>query len=450
MTGTLPDKNQRELFRPLLMDLIDERHELVLLADRIDWRYFENEFSPLFSKKGDPSIPIRLMVGCLLLKHLKNLGDESLPKVWIENPYMQYFCGMRCFEHKFPFTPSDFCHFRKRIGVFGFEKIFAYSVKLHGKEVDKISRLVLSDTTVQSNNTTFPTDAKLCKKVINHCNRIAVREGISQRQRYTRTSKQLLRETYNGLHPKRVKMSKKATRRLKTIAGRQVRELERKMSNEQKVHYSNELDKYKHVINQQRQDKDKLYSLHKPFTRCIAKGKSHQPYEFGNKVGLITTGNIGKKIIVAIKAFLSNPYDGHTIEPLLLQMEINQLRLPAELVYDRGGRGKQEIRGVEIITPEKAKKSDTPYQRQQKRKKCRTRAAIEPIIGHLKTDFRLAQNYLHGEQGTQINALMTACAWNLKKMMEKLNKNVNRFFYFFVFRLFSKKTTTCMATNLYF
>jgi IS5 family transposase len=165
MLGKLPDKNQRELFRPMLADMIDPTHEMVLLANTIDWDYFENEFSSLYSYIGQSSVPIRLIVGCLILKHLENLGDETLPKRWIRDPYMQYFCGMRCFEHEFPFDPSDFCHFRKRIGEEGFEKIFAHSVRLHGKEMSK-GAWHLSDTTVQENNTTFPTDAKLCKKVI--------------------------------------------------------------------------------------------------------------------------------------------------------------------------------------------------------------------------------------------------------------------------------------------
>jgi IS5 family transposase len=428
MTGKLPDKHQRELFRPLWAEMIDKRHELALLADTIDWQYFEDEFSPLFSERGAPSVPIRLMVGCLMLKHLKNLGDETLAKAWIENPYMQYFCGIRCFEHKFPFEPSDFCHFRKRIGALGFEKIFACSVNLHGAHVSKGSKFVLSDTTVQENNTTFPTDAKLCKKVIDKCNRIAATEGITQRQRYTRESKQLVRSTYNGKHPKRMKAANRARKRLTTIAGRQVRELERKMSALQQGRYAAELEKYKRVIGQQRQDKEKLYSLHKPFTRCIAKGKAHKQYEFGNKVGLVITGAPGKKVITAVQAFLDNPYDGHTIAPLLEQMERNRLKLPKELVYDRGGKGSKMIPGVQIITPERSKKRDTAYQRACKRRKCRARAAIEPVIGHLKTDFRLAQNYLQGAAGIQINALVAAAAWNLKKMMEKLQEKVKRLF----------------------
>lgn len=429
MLGKSEIKSQRELFRPMLEDFIDMRHELVLLGEKIDWSYFENEFAPYYSDRGAPSVPIRLMVGCLMLKHLYNLGDERIPEFWVRDVYFQHFCGGVYFEHKFPFDPSDFVHFRNRVGEEGIEKIFAYSVKLHGKEVPNRSKLVLSDTTVQENNTTFSTDAKLCKKVIDKCNKIAEKEGVNQRQRYTRESKQLLRDTYNGKHPKRAKQARKAKKRLKTIANTQLRELKRKMSEEQKKLYNNDIELYERAVNQQKNDKDKVYSLHKPFTRCIAKGKPHKQYEFGNKVGLITTGKKGKKIITAIKAFLENPFDGHTIEPLLDQMNNNELKLPQELVYDRGGKGKTEINGVKIITPNKPKATDTAYYKQQKRKKFRARAGIEPIIGHLKTDFRMEQNYLLGEKGVQINALMAATAWNLKKMLQNLKEEFLRFIF---------------------
>jgi IS5 family transposase len=437
MLGKLPDKNQRELFRPMLVDMIDPSHEMVLLADTIDWSYFDTEFSSLYSSAGQPSVPLRLIVGCLMLKHLYNLGDETLAKAWIENPYMQYFCGMRCFEHKFPFAASDFSHFRKRIGEAGFEKIFAYSVRLHSQEeTGKCSPWHLSDTTVQENNTTFPTDAKLCKKVIDKCNKIADRQSIKLRRSYTRESKQLLRETYNGKHPKRVKQANKARKRLKTIANAQLRDLERKMSAYSLSTLREKLELYKRAVNQKKTDKDKVYSLHKPFTKCIAKGKAHKPYEFGNKVGMITTSRQGRKIITAIKAFSDNLFDGHTLAPLLHQMEINDFKLPKEIIYDRGGKGQGSIKGVQILTPDKAKKTDTPYQKQRKRKKFRSRAAIEPIIGHLKTDYRMAQNYLLDEMGIQINALMAATAWNLKKMMEIVKEKVSRLFRLVFIRAF--------------
>jgi IS5 family transposase len=311
-------------------------------------------------------------------------------------------------------------------------KIFSYSVKLHSKDVSKQAKFVQSDTTVQENNTTFPTDSKQCKKVIDKCKEIADAEGIKQRHKHIKESKQLVRDSYNSQHPKRAQKAKKAKKRLKTIANKQLRELDRKMTEEQKIKYKVELEIYQRVVNQQKNDKDKIYSIHKPFTKCISKGKPHKQYEFGNKVGLITGGKKGMKIILAIKGFLENPFDGHTIEPLLNQMETNKINLPKELVYDRGGKGNSEINGVKIIIPSKPKKTDTQYQKQTKRKKCRARAAIEPIIGHLKSDFRMQQNYLWGEKGVQINALMAATAWNLKKMMQKFKEN----FLQIIFRIF--------------
>jgi len=428
MVGKTDKKKQRDLFRPMLLDFIDSRHELVLLADKIDWDYFEKELSLFYSTKGRPSMPIRLMVGCLILKRIYNLGDETLAEAWKMNPYMQYFCGMSHFEHKFPCDPSDFVHFRKRIGEKGVEKIFAYSVHIHGKKAHE--KQVLSDTTVQENNTTFPTDAKLAKKVIDKCNTIAKACGVKQRQTYVRTSKQLLRDTHNPKHPKRARKAKKAGKKLRTIAGRLIRELRRELSQELLEHYKEKLDFYERIINQKRTDKNKIYSIYKPFTSCIAKGKAHKQYEFGNKVGLTTT--FKTLIITAIKAFDGNPHDSKTIEPLLEQVMQNGLPVPKEVIYDRGGRGQKQIQDTIISTPDnRPLKRDTEYQKKKKRKKFRRRAAIEPVIGHLKTDFRMGQNYLHGTDSPQINAFLAATGWNLKKMMLQLKKEAISLLNFF-------------------
>jgi IS5 family transposase len=435
MTGKSPNSCQRDMFQPLLSDFINMDHELVLLSKKINWSYFEKEFASLYSHTGQPGVPIRMMVGCLLLKHLHNLGDETLAKAWIRDPYMQYFCGEAHFQHRFPFDPSDFVHFRKRIGEDGVEKIFRHSVALHGKQSQE--RMVLSDTTVQENDTTFPTDAKLYKKVIEGCNRIARREGIEQRQTYTRVSKQLVRNTYNGKHPKRKKQSVKAKRHLHTLAGRQVRELERKLSQEKQDEYRELITIYHKILLQRKNDKNKIYSIHKPFTDCIAKGKVHKPYEFGNKIGIVTTAK--SLIITAIKAFLGNPHDGKTIAPLLEQIEQNQFTLPKEMIYDRAARGTKEIKGVKILTPGKALKTDTAYTKRIKRKKFRRRAAIEPVISHLKFRYRMQQNYLHGETAPQINAFLAATAWNLQKLMKKLVEEVKKYFFCFLFRI------TCQA-----
>ena len=227
MKGKKSNQTQRDFFKPLLTDFIDLTHELILLSHKIDWNYFEQFFSQYYSHTGQPAMPIRLMVGSLLLKRIYNLSDERLCETWAMNPYMQYFCGMAHFEHQFPCDPSDFVHFRKRIGESGVEKIFAYSVLLFGSQA--IEKVQLSDTTVSENNTTYATDSKLAKKIIDKCSKIAKKEGVVQRQSYVRVSKQLVRDTHNRTHPKRYKKAKKADAKLKTLAGRLLRELERKL-----------------------------------------------------------------------------------------------------------------------------------------------------------------------------------------------------------------------------
>jgi len=432
MTGKLPNQNQKNLFLPLLKEFIDMNHELVLLSNKIDWKHFETSLSQYYSNTGQPAMPIRFMVGCLILKRLYNYGDETLAKAWIMNPYMQYFCGEAHFQHHFPCDPSDFVHFRDRIGESGIELIFTYSILLHGQEAK--SKMVLSDTTVQENNISFPTDAKQAKKIIEGSCQIAQAENIIQRQSYTRTSKQLLRDTFNSSHPKRKKKAQKAQKKLRTIAGRVVRELQNKLSEEVLPTYLDQLSFYQNVLNQQKCDKNKIYSLHKPFTACIAKGKAHKQYEFGNKIGLMI--NPKNLVILGIEAFEGNPHDSKTIEPLLNQVNKNLDYQPQEVIYDRGGRGIPNINGTTISTPKPPKKSATEYQKRVARQKFRRRAAIEPVIGHLKSDFRMAQNYLHGRSSPRINAMLAATGWNLKKMMEKLKRELLQLYYFLYFRKF--------------
>ena len=431
MKGKSPNQDQMNLFHPLLKGFIDMKHELVLLSNEIDWSYFDKEFSIHYSHTGQPAMSIRFMTGCLILKRLYNVGDETLAEAWIMNPYMQYFCGEAHFQHKFPCDPSDFVHFRKRIGDKGVEKIFTQSVSIHGKKV--FCTRVNSDTTVQENNTTYPTDSKLAKKIIEKCAKISNTENIKQRQSYARVSKQLLKDAYNSEHPKRKKKAKRSQKKLQTLAGRVVRELERKLPESILDDYKEQLALFKKILEQKRTDKNKIYSIHKPFTSCIAKGKAHKKYEYGNKTGLVI--NPKERVILGIETFEGNPHDSNTIEPLLDQIENNFNYLPEEVVYDRGGRGKAFIKGVKISTPKKPKKTDTQYQKRKERKKFRSRAGIEPVIGHLKSDFRMAQNYLQGMNSPKMNAMMAAAGWNFKKKMEKLKKDVEKKYLYLLLRL---------------
>ena len=136
----LPVQPQLEMFKTVLTSFIHPEHELCLLAKKIDWKSLEEEFAPLYGKVGRPSIPIRTIVGLLLLKQMYNLGDETVVERYLENPYWQHFCGEVYFQYKLPFDPSDFVHFRHRIGPEGMEKIFKASIDLF--DADMIRREV--------------------------------------------------------------------------------------------------------------------------------------------------------------------------------------------------------------------------------------------------------------------------------------------------------------------
>jgi len=363
------------------------------------------------------------MVSLLILKQIYNLGDETVIERWVQNPYWQYFSGEREFQWNKPVEPSDFVHFRKRIGKEGVKKILQVSIQLHGKQA--MEKEVVIDTTVQEKNITYPTDVKLYKRIIDQSRKIARTEGIKQRQSYKRKAKELVKAQRFKNHPKNKKKAKAAAKKLKTIAGRVVRELERELTEEQIKKYEDKLEIFKRILSQKKTDKEKIYSIHEPGVYCMSKGKEHKKYEFGAKASIVITKDSG--IIVGAYSLERNQYDGHTLPEALEQCEELRGIRPKIAIVDRGYRGKQQIEGTEILMPKPPKKSASKYQRRKARKRFRRRAAIEPVIGHIKTDFRLGINFLKGLEGDNINLMLSAAAFNFQKLMRKLRN----FFGFF-------------------
>jgi len=362
------------------------------LADKIDWGKFETAFQPLYCQdNGSPGKPIRLMCGMLILKHLRNLSDESLMEQWSENAYYQYFCCMQEFTPSAPCASSELVHFRKRIGEKGIELIFQESIRVNNEDDDDHHHdTAFIDSTVQEKNITYPTDAKLHKKIVKKVLGIVKKLGLPLRQSYTFVLKAIYRDHRFRNHPKNREKALRADRRLRTIAGRLVRELKRNLKGNHD--YDKLLEIFETVLSQRRNSRKKIYSIHEPEVQCISKGKEHKKYEFGNKVSIIrsVTG-----IILGAMSF-RNEYDGHTIGSSLEQVERLTGRKIKLLAGDRGYRGKKEINGTKIMIPDVPKKSDSRYQKLKKHKLCRKRAGIEPTIGHLKSDYRLGRNFYKG------------------------------------------------------
>ena len=195
-----------------LEDMLSHEHPLFQLSNKINWERFENAFSPLYcSTNGRPAHPIRLMCGLLILKHLRNVSDEMMVSQWSENAYYQYFCGGLEFMPKQPCDASELVHFRNRIGEEGMELILAESIRVntdHDNE-DHFDTAFI-DSTVQEKNITYPTDAKLHKKIIKNVLKIVHDKSLPLRQSYTRTLKGIYRSQRFRNHPKNRKKALKA------------------------------------------------------------------------------------------------------------------------------------------------------------------------------------------------------------------------------------------------
>ena len=412
MLAKQQDQSQYSLFFSLESTLNHE-HPLFILANKIDWAMFEREFSPLYCPdNGRPAKPIRLMVGLLILKHVRNLSDESVVEQWSENIYYQYFCGEQEFNPRVPCEASEMVHFRHRIGPEGIELIFKESIRVNGK--DSNDKDIYIDTTVQEKNITFPTDDKLAKKVIKRCRKIAAKNRLELRQSYRRTLKRLSHDQRFRNHPRNKDKARRADRKVRTIAGRLVRDVERKLGTRVDA-YQNELDLYKRVLAQKKSDKNKIYSLHEVDVQCISKGKEHKQYEFSNKVSITRTGT---GVIVGALGF-RNEFDGHTLDKAIEQVERMTGRAPRNGICDRGYRGRNKVRDTVIHIPKPFSKALSTYQKNKERKYFRKRAGIEPVIGHLKEDHRLSRNYYKGITGDEINVMLAAAGFNFKRMMNK-------------------------------
>jgi IS5 family transposase len=398
---------------PTLREQLDARQPLYKLAEALPWTSFEEAFADDYSEAGRPAKPVRLMVGLLLLKQLHNLGDETVVAQWVQNPYWQFFCGYEDFQWELPCDPSDLVYFRQRIGEEGIAVVFAASAQLHGKKA--VEAEVVIDSTVQEKAVTYPTDTKLCRRIIERCWKLADRHGVQLRRRYAKLVRQSLLAQRWRQHPKRRKEARRGVRRLRTIAGRLVRELVRKLPGEVVEAQAENFALYRRVLAQQPRDTGKIYSLHEPHIYCIAKGKEHKKYEFGTKASLAMTKRSG--ILVAAVAHAENCYDGHTLPEVLEQAEVVQGERPNKAIVDRGYRGVREVGGTQILVPRKAPAGQSPSQRQAMRQRFRRRCAIEPTIAHLKSDFRLARNFLRGYVGDSLNLMLAAAAWNLRKWL---------------------------------
>jgi IS5 family transposase len=398
--------------RVRLRQIVSTQHPLYQLAEAIDWAKFERDLGALYAEAvGRPGLPTRLMVGLHYLKYLFDESDESVVEKFVENPYWQFFCGCEYFEHELPCHPTSLVKWRQRIGTEGIEKLLTETLSTAKREQalreSEIKRVNV-DTTVQEKAIAFPTDARLYHKARRAVVRAARRAGINLRQTYARLGKRALARQGRYAHAKQTKRARRETKRLRLYLGRVLRDIQRKCP-EPGAALKLLLERAQRILRQQRHDRKKLYSVHAPEVECIAKGKAHKPYEFGCKVAVVTTAKTNW--VVAIDAVHQNPYDGATLSPAIKQVERVTAVRPQEAFVDRGFKGTAHH-------PEDVSVYVSGRKRLTRSLKAmlRRRSAIEPVIGHLKQEHKMDRNHLLGKEGDRINALLTGCGFNLRKL----------------------------------
>ena len=433
--------SQRELFGGELAEILNHKHPLYILASKIDWTQFEAEIDSCYARDiGRPGVSTRLMVGLLYLKYAFNESDETVVARWLENPYWQFFCGEQYMQHALPIDPSSLTRWRNRVGAERLEKLLQATIEtaiaLQAVSTKELTQVNV-DTTVQEKAIAFPTDARLYHKMRIALVRRAKQLNFQLRQTYTRVGKRMMFQQSRYAHAQQFKRAANMTRKLKTILGRVLRDIQRKTTHHtaENTHVIADaklrelIARAERLLAQTRESKQKLYSVHAPEVECIAKGKIHKRYEFGCKVSLATTSK--SNWIVGTQALHGNPYDGHTLPVAIEQVARLTKSELKDVMVDQGYRGHGYTGSALVHVVKTIPRTATrAFRRMLKR-----RAAIEPTIGHLKSDHRLDRNYLHGSNGDKINALLAAAGYNLRKLLRWILVR-------FIFSLWSQLSAT--------
>jgi IS5 family transposase len=418
------ETGQQDMFRSRLDQILDMGHAKVVLANRIDWQFLSKQLGAVYTDgPGQPPLPTRLMAGLHILKYADDLSDDEVCARWLENPYYQYFCGEEFFRHRLPLDRSSMTRWRQRMGEERLtalvQESLAVAVKTGAARPADFTRAIV-DTTVAEKNVAFPTDAKLMHGARERLVKQAKKAGIDLRQSYIRVGKRALIAHQRYAHAKQYKRANRQLRKLKTFLGRTIRDIKRKIKGDEALEaaFLRPLWLASRVMTQKKRDAlPKVYALHAPEVECIGKGKAHKPYEFGVKVSVATTLKRckGGQFAIHAQSLPGRPYDGHTLEAVIPQIEDLTGATLKRILADAGYRGHNApgVYKLRVFTTGQKRRVTPAIKRQMKR-----RAAVEPVIGHMKNGHRMDRNYLAHEQGDAINPILAAAGYNFRLILK--------------------------------
>jgi len=446
-----------DFFRARIDAMINLSDPLAVLARRLPWDQIEASLAAKFEREeragqvleghdmfgptrvvegagtsnaGRPKLAIRLMASLLYLKHSFNLSDEELVVRWSENILWQFFSGMDYYEHRLPCDPTQIGRFRRDLGEDGMELLLKATidtaVAIKAVKPRDLERVIV-DTTVQEKAIAHPVDSRLLEIARYKVVGAAKRAGIQLKQTFAKEGKELRRRAGGYAHAKQFRRLKKVVKRQRTILGVVMREAQRKIEAPEFAPDHPKavsdlmmwLQRAERIRTQQRNDKNKLYALHAPEVECLAKGKARKPYEFGVKSAVVVSHRHG--LMLGARTFPGNPYDGHILNAALEQttnlLQDHSVKLK-QIVVDLGFRGVDaDNPDVQIIHRGKFKSMTS-----QQRRWLRRRQAVEPAIGHLKSDNRMDRCWLQGSLGDALHSISCAAGYNLRWLLRAITR----------------------------
>jgi hypothetical protein len=389
---------------------LDHENRWIQLCSLIDWRGFEYAYGKLFSHTGRPALSARLVIGALIIKHVKELSDEEVVEEIVENPYLQFFVGLKEFSYEAPFDESSLSVVRQRLG----EETFAgFEGVVIGTLVERKlikPRGVQNDATVFESEITYPTDTGLLNKARLFC--------VDQIRRYSKVVGQKVRtycrvaqKAYMSFSKKRRKTKKQIwamEKQLLQYLGRNMNQVSGLMEQAAELGHQfpermvERFETVKKIYEQQREMyRERKHSIgsrivsgHKPYVRPIVRGKAGKDVEFGAKVELSYVDGYVFCDQVSFENFNESGVFIDGIEKFLDRFGRYPEYAVADHIYgtreNRRYLKEHEIRSAaKPLGRRKEGNPESEKERRWRRQKQRERSWIEGSIGYGKRNFAL-------------------------------------------------------------
>lgn len=436
------DKQNENLFSEIFPfgGSLDEENQWIKLSNLIPWDKMDRIYARYFSEIGRPGKDSRLVTGLIIIKHRKGYSDRDLVDQFLENPYLQYFCGYEHFVRKGEIHYSTLSKLRKRLGKDYFKKFEKELVRVLVKEKIVKARVVMLDATVSPANISYPTDIKLlnvvrewlCKKMNGLRKEFGIKEKI-------RTYRRKARKLYLSVQKKKRK-SKKVIEKVKKSLLRYIRrnlrqfediwkKVEKKAKEKTKEKIEKRLEVAKKIYSQQKEMveknvhrvKDRIVSFHWPEIRPIVRGKEGKEVEFGPKLHLSLVDGFAFLDKISYEAY----NESGEIKRSLKAYRDKFGKLPGSVIADRiyGTRKNRKfLKKIRIkdAFPLLGKAKLSEKKCKEVRKAQRKRNQIEGMIGCGKRKYQLDRVEYRIADGAEMWVRMRLIGMNLTAALKRI------------------------------